>query len=62
MATMAAPVKRTKEAILSMYRAMRSSVDHSQYGDAKALKEEGRKVDDSLREERAAANGLLLKR
>jgi hypothetical protein len=63
MATMApAPApKLVKESKLSKYRALRSSVDRSSYGDARALKEEGRKIDESLREERALANALLLK-
>jgi len=61
MAT-AASAPKTQQASLSKYRAMRSSVDRSSYGDSKTLKEEGRKIDESLREERKLANGLLLKR
>ena len=60
MATMD-PAK-AKQSKLSRYRALSSSVDRSSYGDSKALKEEGRKIDESLRNERALANGLLLKR
>jgi hypothetical protein len=47
---------------LSKYRALSSTVDRSSYGDSKALKEEGRKINESLRPERTQANGLLLKR
>jgi hypothetical protein len=61
MATMA-PAVAKRQSKLSKYRAMSSSVDRSSYGDSEALKEEGRKIDESLRKERALANGLLLKR
>ena len=47
---------------LSKYRALSSTVDRSSHGDSKALKEEGRKINESLRPERTQANGLLLKR
>jgi hypothetical protein len=63
MATMApAAAAKTQQSKLAKYRSMRSSVDRSSYGDPKALKEEGRKIDESLRQERALANSLLLKR
>jgi len=63
MTTMApAAAAKARQSKLSKYRALSSSVDRSSYGDSKALKEEGRKIDESLREERALANGLLLKR
>jgi hypothetical protein len=60
MATMA-PAK-ARQSKLAKYRELSSSVDRSSYGDSKALKEEGRKIDESLRSERSLANGLLLKR
>ena len=62
MATMTPAVAKPQQSKLSKYRAMGSSVDRSSYGDSKALKEEGRKIDESLRPERSLANGLLLKR
>ncbi len=66
MATTApAPTRRertTGNLLLAKYRAMRSSLVRSTSGDAEALKKESREISELLREERAFANSLLLKR
>ena len=54
--------KTTGNLLLAKYRAMRSSLNRSAFGDPEALKNESREVSESLREERALANSLLLKR
>lgn len=63
--TASAPARCEKTAdssLLAKYRAMRSSLNRSAFGDPDALKNEAREVSESLREERALANSLLLKR
>lgn len=69
MATVApAPVrvsaeeKKRAEERLAKYRSMRGALDCSSRGDTEALKAESRLVRESLLEERARANSLLLKR
>jgi hypothetical protein len=65
MATTTPPVRseETGEARrLAKYRAMRSTLDRSSRGDKKAAKEEGQRITQSLREERALANSVLRKK
>ncbi len=66
MATIAPPaptrISKAGNVLLAKYRSMRSSLDRSTCGDAEALRKESREISDSLREERASANSLLLKR
>lgn len=53
---------KTGRALLAKYRSMRCSLDRSSYGDPGELQEESREIKESLREHRARANSLLLKR
>jgi len=53
---------RTPQERLAKYRALRSTLDRSSYGDPKSLKEESREITETLRSERELANSVLLKR